>query len=688
VRAFPCSACTATLCGALLYGTAAGAYELIGSSWARSAFPLPWSLNADGARGAQPAAAHAASVAAFDAWHQVSCAAVTLREPAALDACDEEQASDGNNRLFWVGACAACRTSADCACGRECVAGSGGSKVCGSSCGWSYGSATLGITTTTWFQGSDRITDADIQFNAQDWDWRTGTGSYCNGCIDVFSIVLHETGHFLGLGHSAVASAIMYPRYAGHPTQILDADDVRGICALYPRPGAGTGTQGAPCAATADCQAGFVCAAPRNGSGIICTAACTGPVDIGCPAGHSCRESIDGTFACFPGRDDSDLCRPCEYDADCSESLCAALPDFAVCSRTCGAGTSCPAGYVCDTTTGTVPFCLPAGGVCTGNCTGVACPASQECRAGTCYDRTLSEGESCPHGHCETGLACTGRGSSYHCRRRCDSTTTGGCPAGQICLHLSGEPPASGACADAGTPSGAGESCSHSFCMPGLVCAGIALADARCWPSCNPAAPSCSPGTTCVALGGGAGACEPGGGGPGAQDQPCTALADCRWGTLCVDTEDGRRCATDCKPSAPACPGDPALGCNPFAGGPPPGSSGGYCRGLPWQGGPEGSVCTADFDCRAGMICLRDGAEAACRIDCSADPCPDGMECRPAGTARVCRPAAPPATPQPPDGCGCDAGGASVAALGLMARRRRARSPGGRGLLRRAIVPR
>ncbi|MBK9166678.1 MAG: matrixin family metalloprotease [Bryobacterales bacterium] len=70
----------------------------------------------------------------------------------------------------------------------------------------------------------------DMHFDA-DENWRIGWG------IDVFSVVLHELGHALGMGHSDRPGSIMYPYYrlaAG-----LGQDDIAGIRDLYGEPGEG-----------------------------------------------------------------------------------------------------------------------------------------------------------------------------------------------------------------------------------------------------------------------------------------------------------------------------------------------------------------------------------------------------------------------------------------------------------------
>lgn len=94
------------------------------------------------------------------------------------------------------------------------------------------GSGTVAIT-PIWFFGNGTISDADVLFNGSGFAFTT---SGVPGAFDVQDVATHELGHLLGLDHSGVAGASMYPYV--DPTVILhrslSEDDEHGLRDAYP----------------------------------------------------------------------------------------------------------------------------------------------------------------------------------------------------------------------------------------------------------------------------------------------------------------------------------------------------------------------------------------------------------------------------------------------------------------------
>jgi hypothetical protein len=76
--------------------------------------------------------------------------------------------------------------------------------------------------TTTWFDDSGRIQEADIQVDPS-----------VTSKNNLGALMQHEVGHLLGLDHSANLSATMYP-FVGQAPHALTTDDQLGLTTLYP----------------------------------------------------------------------------------------------------------------------------------------------------------------------------------------------------------------------------------------------------------------------------------------------------------------------------------------------------------------------------------------------------------------------------------------------------------------------
>lgn len=73
-----------------------------------------------------------------------------------------------------------------------------------------------------------------VHFNDEDVNW--GLFDYFPFRADIETVALHEIGHLLGLDHSMVREAVMWPDYPRTERRVLHADDIAGLDALYGHP--------------------------------------------------------------------------------------------------------------------------------------------------------------------------------------------------------------------------------------------------------------------------------------------------------------------------------------------------------------------------------------------------------------------------------------------------------------------
>lgn len=102
-------------------------------------------------------------------------------------------------------------------------------NVCTGSC---LAATLTGYYTTQ--SGDDLIYDADVYTN-QRYDYYSSGEPSCSGEYDINGIMTHEVGHVIGIGHSNVAGATMYPSVSAcnSANRTLEADDTAAKNDLY-----------------------------------------------------------------------------------------------------------------------------------------------------------------------------------------------------------------------------------------------------------------------------------------------------------------------------------------------------------------------------------------------------------------------------------------------------------------------
>jgi len=102
---------------------------------------------------------------------------------------------------------------------------------------WPYagGEDALGLTLIRFDPDTGAIWDSDIEVNAVDEPLSVGAPTA--GAVDLASLLTHEAGHLLGLGHNVYdETATMFPGYHTGSIELrsLADDDIAGICEIYP----------------------------------------------------------------------------------------------------------------------------------------------------------------------------------------------------------------------------------------------------------------------------------------------------------------------------------------------------------------------------------------------------------------------------------------------------------------------
>jgi methionine-rich copper-binding protein CopC len=99
-------------------------------------------------------------------------------------------------------------------------------KICTGSC--------LAATLINFYSGST-INDADVYTNTRYSYTSSKETDGCSGEYDIDGIMVHEVGHVIGIGHSSVSGATMYPSVAAcnYNNRTLENDDTAAKNDLY-----------------------------------------------------------------------------------------------------------------------------------------------------------------------------------------------------------------------------------------------------------------------------------------------------------------------------------------------------------------------------------------------------------------------------------------------------------------------
>lgn len=220
-RAWSWMAAIAVACCALYLATPAHSYlgEITGShaqlkwNFAPGGFAVQWQLNPSTGSNISGGRAVANVIqSSFNTWTTAPNASILVTRGA--DSSNTATANDGVNLICFV-----CKGD------------------------FSKDAETLAVTFTTdqdaAGQSDDHggttafageLIDADILFNP---NTKFATDSSGTG-EDLQTVATHEIGHFMGLDHSAVVRAIMFP-FAPPLETTLSYDDVAGISQIYPK---------------------------------------------------------------------------------------------------------------------------------------------------------------------------------------------------------------------------------------------------------------------------------------------------------------------------------------------------------------------------------------------------------------------------------------------------------------------
>jgi len=315
------------------------------------------------------------------------------------------------------------------------------------------------------FSQSDTSFNGDIDsniivFNAVDINWSTANIDL-SGYSDVQGVATHEIGHSIGMDHSRHPDATMFFSGGGVELRTLSADDEKGACFLYPSGSYPGGVSCDACNTGDDCTNGNCWNWGGQFDGYAyCMDNCSSSND--CPTGFTCVNIGNPAVPqCYP---DNEFCtqagsnialgQPCYGHETCQSSLCLVTGEAAFCSQQCTNDAQCGSGLICNSGYCFVAGTKPFGATCTedNECQSAFCVENLALGTGVCSQPCGNNGGSCPPGsQCLQDIICVPPGgkpngasclypteclSSYCQSGSCTQPCGGGfavCPEGTTC---------------------------------------------------------------------------------------------------------------------------------------------------------------------------------------------------------------------------------------------------------------
>lgn len=168
--------------------------------WSTTSGPIKITLNSKGSADLPITAVEAALQKAMAAWQQVPGQSARF-EYAGRSSLAVPNTDDGINSIVWLEK------------------------------GWPYSSSVAAITRYSYFMGDPPVlADCDILLNGQSFHWTVDSAGQG---VNLQEVLTHELGHVLGLSHTGVYRASMFPSLPPNLNLVLGPDDRAGIQFLY-----------------------------------------------------------------------------------------------------------------------------------------------------------------------------------------------------------------------------------------------------------------------------------------------------------------------------------------------------------------------------------------------------------------------------------------------------------------------